>query len=609
MAMISGNLLADIHPPDAPTVKTLRPYQIKAARDTLTAVQAAENPLDVLPTAGGKTVVMAGFLRLYFAWKPDAHVLVLAHRSRLLTQAENQFAGIPTHIMCAGLGRMERGSGGDVTIASIQTLAGQGDYDWDLVIIDEAHRIPLDLSGQYGDFLKAIACPYVGFTATPWRLEHGRSVSIAGKGKPFSRIVAFVSVADLLRDSYLCPPKYPTIAFPIPVRGIKTRDGEYVTADLRRVARVNETERMRELVQLVRDRSHVVVFCVDREDAKRKAAQLHLLRQSTATIDGTMPDKIREGILSGFQSGRYRFLLNIDVLTEGLDVPEIDTVALMRPTLSVARYLQMGGRGLRTHDSKKDCLILDFSAQLPRFGPLEAARDPMSGRAYSKKELSEVQPSRVQPIIDPLLDDRAPERMINLLLLWHAGIAAPFSVAVKAFTVDRQQTRNSAVFLVWRVNIGLGPWAEWWVTLRDPVMQALWRDLHRINGITPPFMSKDVAQVASMLSGLPVSPAMVQVQVSMKGRMQVMGFIVEKREMIDLPEREVNALQSLSQQVTDPLQRQALMRVMDRVRVAVPSCVGCAHFNADQRWCHHWNNGINGDVDVHVVSCDVWVSR
>jgi hypothetical protein len=122
-------------------------------------------------------------------------------------------------------------------------------------------------------------------------------------------------------------------------------------------------------------------------------------------------------------------------------------------------------------------------------------------------------------------------------------------------------------------------------------------------------MSKDVAQGASMLSDLPVPPAMVQVQVSMKGRMQVMGFIVEKREMIDLPEREVNALQSLSQQVTDPLQRQALMRVMDRVRIAVPSCAGCAHFNADQRWCHHWNNGINGDVDVHVVSCDAWVSR
>jgi DNA repair protein RadD len=91
-------------------------------------------------------------------------------------------------------------------------------------------------------------------------------------------------------------------------------------------------------------------------------------------VTGETPSANRDAILARFRAGQVKYLVNVNVLTTGFDAPNIDCVALVRPTLSAGLYYQMVGRGFRLHPSKANCLVLDFGGNVLRHGPVDQIR-------------------------------------------------------------------------------------------------------------------------------------------------------------------------------------------------------------------------------------------
>ena len=94
---------------------------------------------------------------------------------------------------------------------------------------------------------------------------------------------------------------------------------------------------------------------------------------AAATVTAETPSREREGIIADFRRGDIRALTNVNVLTTGFDVPAVDLIAMLRPTLSTGLYVQMVGRGTRKADGKYDCLVLDFAGNVWRHGPVDRA--------------------------------------------------------------------------------------------------------------------------------------------------------------------------------------------------------------------------------------------
>ena len=115
---------------------------------------------------------------------------------------------------------------------------------------------------------------------------------------------------------------------------------------------------------------HMVVFCTSVEHAYAMKSLLCSLDVSTICVEGKMDKKAREEAIAEFTSGKAVCATNVNVLSIGFDYPEIDCIAMLRPTLSTALYVQQAGRGLRIAEGKESCLLLDFAGNVKRHGPV-----------------------------------------------------------------------------------------------------------------------------------------------------------------------------------------------------------------------------------------------
>jgi DNA repair protein RadD len=371
---------------------SLRPYQ-RAAIDALYDYFGGNtgNPLVVMPTGTGKSVVIGGFIREAIAAYADTRVLVLTHVKELIAQnfmaLLRAWPEAPAGIYSAGLSR--RDIHAQILFAGIQSIHRHAYrvQRCDLVLIDEAHLLGRGDSGMYRSFLKQLneinagLLKVVGFTATPYRLDSG--LLYEGKDRLFTDIAYDVPVLDMIRQGYLCPvvPKQTTTQ--LDVGSVGTRGGEFIAKDLEAAVDRDEVTRaaVQEIVQHGEGRGSWLVFCSGVAHARhvRDAIREHGI--SCETVTGDTPAGERDGILAAFKAGRLRCVTNANVLTTGFDAPGTDLIALLRPTKSVGLYVQMVGRGTRLAEGKDDCLVLDFAGNTARHGPI----DMVDGR---KKEPS-----------------------------------------------------------------------------------------------------------------------------------------------------------------------------------------------------------------------------
>ena len=356
---------------------TPRPYQ-SAALDALDAhVQTRPgNPCVVIPTGGGKSLVMALAIQRWKMAAPHFRCMVLAHRKELVSQNCHEMKELwpeaTTGIYSAGLRR--RDTEQDIIFASIDSVWNRAaEFSLDCIIVDEAHRIPARGEGKYRTFINHFAdATVVGMTATPFRMGMG---SICHRDHILNEICYEARVADLIRDGYLCKLRSKIGASQPDLAGVKRRSGGDYIIDSLSEAVSNETVVHAAVTNAVEilaqeNRKSVLWFCVDRPHCVAVQNKLKQLGIYAPMVTAKTPAKERDLIAEQFKAGTLPHVLNINVYTEGFNAKRIDAIVGLRPTLSKGLYYQMGGRGLRTHPSKTDCLILDYAQCIATHGPI-----------------------------------------------------------------------------------------------------------------------------------------------------------------------------------------------------------------------------------------------
>jgi DNA repair protein RadD len=317
-------------------------------------------------------------------------VLILAHRRELLEQNAAKIQALAPEInvgiYSAGLKR--RDTKHNVIVAGIQSAFARGCElgKFDLCLVDEAHRIPPDGEGMYRTLLgdmKAVNpnVRTIGLTATPYRMGTGL---LCGRSEMLNEVCYEISVRELIVEGYLCKliSKTGSKDAIADTSQVHTRGGEFVADELEEAfsdaAKVKAA--VAETLQHARSRKKVLIFSCGVKHAQMILDELRA--QSTepsAMITGEMPTNERDQTLEAFRSGGIKYLVNINVLTEGFDAPDIDTIVLMRATKSPGLYYQAAGRGFRVCEGKSNCLVLDFGENVFRHGPLDKIKSKRQG--------------------------------------------------------------------------------------------------------------------------------------------------------------------------------------------------------------------------------------
>ena len=363
----------------------LRPYQLEAVEAIYSNLRERDdNPCVVIPTGGGKTPVMATVCKdAVTRW--NGRVLILAHVKELLEQAMDKIhQAAPDMFMKTGVysaGLKRRDTEHPIIIAGIQSVYKRAcELDaFDLVIIDEAHMIPPDGDGMYRRFLNDArkvnpSLRVIGLTATPFRTTSGM---ICGPDNILNHVCYEVGVRELIVQGWLSPLVTKASREDIDTSSLHIRAGEFISEE---VEKLMDTDNLveaacREIMEKTRDRKAVLIFASGVGHGKHIAATLKEKYGVIAgTVFGDTLDFLRDKTISDFKAGKLKYLVNVNVLTMGFDAPNIDCVAMVRPTLSPGLYYQMVGRGFRLFEGKKDCLVLDFGGNVLRHGPVDAIR-------------------------------------------------------------------------------------------------------------------------------------------------------------------------------------------------------------------------------------------
>ncbi|MDI9432599.1 MAG: helicase-related protein, partial [Planctomycetota bacterium] len=265
-----------------------------------------------------------------------------------------------------------------IIVAGIQSVyrrAAELDR-FDLILIDEAHMLPPDGEGMYRTFRAdaKVVNPNVrliGLTATPYRMTSGM---ICAPENLLNHVCYEVGVRELIVQGYLCPLKTKAGRRKVDTSGLHVRGGEFIAGEVEALMDDDSLVRSacREIVDHTRERHSVLIFASGVQHALHVQRVLGECGHECGFVCGeTLPFE-RTETLRRFKVGDLKYLVNVNVLTTGFDAPNIDCVALLRPTMSPGLYYQMVGRGFRLDPSKVDCLVLDFGGNILRHGPVDA---------------------------------------------------------------------------------------------------------------------------------------------------------------------------------------------------------------------------------------------
>ncbi len=354
----------------------LRNYQQEAVDKTLQYFRKRRQPaVIVLPTGAGKSLVIAELARL-----AKGRVLVLAHVKELVEQNHTKYESydLEAGVFSAGLGKKQIHQ--KVIFGSIQSVAGASLSFFDnfsLLIIDECHRVSDEDDTQYSQVINKLKkknenlC-ILGLTATPYRLGQGWIYEFNHQGelktqkeKFFKDCIYELPLSYMIRHHFLTQP----IKVDIPVTSYDfselTQTGKlYSTKEVQEI--INKQKRLTPLIikniidiTELYHRRGVMIFS---STVKHAEEILEYLPEGDAQIIlGDTENNERERIVNDFKEEKFKYLVNVSVLTTGFDAPHVDVIALLRPTESVSLYQQIVGRGLRLYPGKKDCFILDYT--------------------------------------------------------------------------------------------------------------------------------------------------------------------------------------------------------------------------------------------------------
>ena len=338
------------------------------------------HPCIELPTGSGKSHIVAALCKEAIQTWPETRILMLTHVKELIEQnaekMRDHWPNAPLGIYSAGMRRRDIGE--PITFAGIQSVRNKADQigHVDLVLIDECHLVSHKQEGGYRKLIDDLtlinpALRVIGLTATPYRLGHGY---ITDEPALFSDIIAPVSIEELIFKKHLAPLRSKLTNHKLSVDGVHKRGGEYIDSELQAAVDTDDhnVSVVDEVISLAGDRRSWLFFCAGVRHAHNVADILTARGITSACIVGDTPKAERERIIAGFKFGEIRALTNANVLTTGFDHPDLDLIAMLRPTLSTGLYVQMAGRGMRPKSHADHCLVLDFAGVVQTHGPITA---------------------------------------------------------------------------------------------------------------------------------------------------------------------------------------------------------------------------------------------
>lgn len=352
----------------------LRDYQETAVVDVRTAFRLYQLILLVLSTGAGKTVIFSYIARSAAA--KGKRILILAHRDQLIKQASRKLNEYEARhgIIMAGYtpDRTAR-----IQVASVQTLVRRINkptftFEPDLIVIDEAH---LSAAKSYRDILARFPnAKVLGVTGSPCRLDN----KPLGKdyGGIYEHMVTGISIRQLIERGFLVRPAVYAPAEQIDLSGISKSKGDYDTNELAAV--VDKPKLIGDAVdqyQKICPGVPAVAWCVTVEHAQHVADEFNARGIKAVMLCGDHDTAYRDDTLKKLATGEVQVVTFVGILVEGVDVPEIGAVLLLRPSMSLASYLQVIGRGLRPAPGKDCCYVLDHAGLTFRHGLADEERE------------------------------------------------------------------------------------------------------------------------------------------------------------------------------------------------------------------------------------------
>lgn len=354
----------------------LRDYQIEICEKVNGAFEAHRSVMMQMPTGTGKTVVLASLAKQYLNRDADCSVLIVAHRIELIEQTGsflNHF-GIDYGVIARGKrpAVLKR-----VMVASVQTLSKNLDIDLSpsLVVIDEAHHA---LAKTYQMLWAAWPeAKFLGLTATPYRMSGDGFTDL------FEVLVDSWSVKQFIVDGWLSPYDYysirPDSEEQQEIDSLKKRgaDGDFQMKELKEKLDVRPSiERLFESFERFVFDKKGIIYAIDIAHAEHIAEFYRLQGVNAVAISSKTPTKERAEVIRTFKDeNRIQILVSVDLFSEGFDCPDVEFIQMARPTLSLAKYLQMVGRGLRPCKGKQCCTIIDNVGLYRTFGLPSVDRD------------------------------------------------------------------------------------------------------------------------------------------------------------------------------------------------------------------------------------------
>lgn len=347
----------------------LRDYQKYIQTHVLEAWKSHKSIMLQMPTGTGKTHLLASII--YDSLKENGKrcVWIVAHRRELVEQIEETMEryGIPSIPK----------EDGRVRAMSIQWLSRHlADLHEtpNLIVIDEAHHV---LAKTYKElWLCHPEAKKLGLTATPCRLNRRGFTDL------FDELITSDSITDFIRQGWLSTFDYVSIR-----PGSKSQrlidnlskrgaDGDFQTKEMNEVLnRKPCIEQLYESVRQYADGKKGIVYAISISHARNIADFYRMHGINTVAIDSKTPARQRRQLIEAFKRGKTQVLVNVDVFSEGFDCPDVEFVQMARPTLSLAKYLQQVGRGLRKATGKDTCMLIDNVGLYRLFGLPTAYRD------------------------------------------------------------------------------------------------------------------------------------------------------------------------------------------------------------------------------------------
>lgn len=385
----------------------LRPYQQRAADLSVAELKKAScKPFIIQAATGaGKSLIIAEICH-----QLNEPVLILQPSREILLQNYQKlesYGMTDISMYSASVGRKEIGKYTYATVGSIYKKA-ELFLGFKYVIIDECHGVdPKNLGGMYKSFLDAIECSKVcGLTATPYRIlqkftREGHNMYYTATLKMVNRIYPFffkkiifkIETAELIEQGYLCPIEYFKDEVDTTGLVLNTTGADFTTESLEKFW---NTKRLRRVAQALeyshQNNQRTLVFCSSIRMAENCLELARHMNLPAAVVTGKTTKVERERIISEFKTGKIRHLLNVGVFTVGFDMPVLDCIVLARPTISLALYYQMIGRGVRIDPDNptKVLQVYDLAGVVESLGRVETIKVKTENHGFRDEVWSEV---------------------------------------------------------------------------------------------------------------------------------------------------------------------------------------------------------------------------